>query len=50
MRSSVILSLATLGGLASGYQLPSKLKSLYDKHKVNCDMKTGRMKVQMLSY
>ncbi|OAA56778.1 endo-chitosanase [Cordyceps fumosorosea ARSEF 2679] len=33
MRSSTVLSLAALGSIASGYQLPAKLKSLYDQHK-----------------
>ncbi|ATY58674.1 endo-chitosanase [Cordyceps militaris CM01] len=33
MRSSTVLTLATVGSIASGYQLPAKLKSLYDQHK-----------------
>lgn len=35
MRSSTALTLATLGSIASGYQLPAKLKTLYDQHKVS---------------
>ncbi|OAA70197.1 endo-chitosanase [Akanthomyces lecanii RCEF 1005] len=33
MRSSTALTLATFGSIASGYELPAKLKTLYDQHK-----------------
>ncbi|KAM3515627.1 hypothetical protein MY11210_000805 [Beauveria gryllotalpidicola] len=33
MRSSAVLTLATVGSIASGYELPAKLKALYDEHK-----------------
>lgn len=34
MRSSILLTAATLGAVASAYQLPANLKKIYNDHKV----------------
>lgn len=46
MRSSTIVTLATLGSVVSGYQLPGKLKSLYDQHKVCNEINTSYEKAR----
>lgn len=36
MRSASLFAVATLGAVASAYQLPANLKKIYDQHKVCC--------------